>query len=955
MDKTSGLVTFLFTDIEGSTKLAQEYPDTLPDALKIHNSILQNAVVANNGFVFEIVGDAFCCAFQNAFDAVNAAVDAQINLANEKWKDAVIRIRIGIHSGNAEWSGERYMGYITLARTARVMSAAYGEQILISNDTYELIRDKFIPIKEKTVTFRDLGERRLKDVIQPIRLYQIISPELREEFPPLKTLDARPNNIPVQLTSFIGRETEIKQLKKMLRQSRLITLTGPGGAGKTRLALQVSADVIDDFSNGVWLLDLSSMFEPALLVFTILNILGLREEHNKIPEDVLFDYLKSKETLIIFDNCEQLVVPVSKLIEKLLSICPKLKILATSREALRCSGEQTYGVLSLKIPDPKEEFTTEQLSQYEAVRLFIERALAVDSNFCLTNENVPALAQICYQLDGIPLAIELAAARIKILSVEKIYERLNDRFSLLTGGMRTALPRQQTLKAMVDWSYELLSEKEKILWNRLSVFSNGWTLEAAEDVCSDEKINKYEVMDLLNQLADKSLVIPVSKYARYRMLETIRQYGEDNLISSNEIETIILRHLEYFLNYAETLRKKSDGEFKKQILDELECENSNFRVALVSSIIRSKRVKGIRLAVALSRFWEIRGYITEARNLFEEILDTNEEIPPSILANAYQWSGTFEWLTGNYDKSRFYYEKSLSIYKNEENKKGVGILLNNLGIIANARGDFEESKALTEESLNYFNEAGDDQLKADSLLNLGAPLASMSEFDYAEKVFSESLILYRKIRDLRGIAMALNNLATIAGRKKDYTKAVKILEESVEIQREIKDNRAIAMTLSNLGAILGYCGNYFKAEEYLEESLKISTELGDKHGLADSMNNLGFLKFTENLLSDSLHLHKESLKLNVELKDLLGISYSIIGIAEVICKKNPVNASLLLGKVIESLEISNDKIEFEIEKVLDNTSELLRINLGENYDKYIEDAKKYTTEEITEIALSITL
>ncbi|MEZ4823626.1 MAG: adenylate/guanylate cyclase domain-containing protein [Ignavibacteria bacterium] len=524
MNIPTGAVTFLFTDIEGSTKLAQEFPDTLPSALEKHNSILKNVVEINNGFVFKIVGDAYCCAFQNAADAVKAAVEIQINIENENWDGAVIRIRIGIHSGNAEWNGDDYMGYITLARVARVMSAAYGGQILISNDTYKLFshhKDTNPPQAEqrenesdslclsdlvvKNVCFRDLGERRLKDVIEPIRLYQVESEGLRKEFPPLKTLDARPNNLPIQLTSFIGREKEMKFVKEELKNSRLLTLTGTGGAGKSRLSLQAAADLIDDFANGVWFTELAAVSDPVFLPIAIINALGLKEENSKTPEVTLSDYLKDKEILIILDNCEQIIESCAKLTEKLLLRCPDLKIIATSREALNISGEQTYKIPPLSQPDPDCKDTPEQLIQYESVRLFIERALSVNHEFRVNKENAMVLAKVCSRLDGIPLAIELAAARSKVLSVDKINERLDDRFKLLTGGKRTALPRQQTLRALIDWSYDLLSDKEKIYGTDSLYFSGGWTLEAAEEICSDNIIDSGEIFEILSSLIENQL------------------------------------------------------------------------------------------------------------------------------------------------------------------------------------------------------------------------------------------------------------------------------------------------------------------------------------------------------------------------------------------------------------------------------------------------------------------
>lgn len=945
MNPPSGNVTFLFTDIEGSTKLSQDYPDTLQTALEKHHSILQKAIEENNGFVFEIVGDAFCCAFEDAAEAVKAAVEIQKNLSIEKWKDVVIKIRTGIHSGVAEWNGKRYIGYITLARTARVMSSAYGEQILISNSTYELIKEKFDSVNDRHITFRDLGERRLKDVIQPIRLYQIVSPGLREDFPPLKTLDARPNNLPVQLTSFIGREEEMEDVKYLLKHSRLLTLTGSGGAGKTRLALQVAADVIDDFTNGVWLAELASVFEPSLLYQTFLKVFGLNEEQSKTPENILCDFLRDKEILIIFDNCEQIVSPCAMLAEKLISKCPKLKIISTSREALNCYGENTHKVLSLKIPDPKEEFSTEQISQYEAVRLFIDRANAVDKNFKVNNENAPALAQICYQLDGIPLAIELAAARVKNLSVDKIYERLDDRFRLLTIGKRTALPRQQTLRAMVDWSYELLSEKEKLLWSRLSVFSDGWTIEAAEEVCSDENLLREEIIDLLSQLADKSLIITVNENKRYRMLETIRQYGDEKLFSSGKTEEIILKHLDYYTGFAVYARKNLEGPLQKQWIDKIEAETFNFQLALTSSIVRNRREKGILIANNLSRYWEIRGYINEAVNWLEELLSTNELLPALDKALAIQWLGSFNWITGNLEKSQICYEESFAIFKQIESKTGIATSLNNLGLVANASGEFNKSKVLTEESYKYFLEIGNEQMIADCLINLGAVLINLKETDYAKYAFEESLKFYRKFGDIRGVAMSLSNLGSLEILKNDYVSARIYLEEGLSIQREISDKRGTASTLNSLGKILFYQNYFSKAEKYFEESIKFNLEIGDKKSAAGTMSSLGFLKYRKSEYNHSKRLHIESLKINQDINYKSGIANALIGIAEVLSRNEPELAAQILGAADTYFQTDSDSIDTEIKNIFDKIISDLKEKLYEEFRIYFEKGKKITLED----------
>ena len=609
----SGSVTFLFTDIEGSTLLAQKYHNKLPVELLKHNSILNEAIGKHSGYVFKIIGDAFCCAFAKTADAVNAATEIQKKLSEVEWDEAIIKIRIGIHSGVALWDGKNYDGYLTISRAERVMSAAYGEQILISDDAYQKLSNdnsnEYYSVLDKGILFSDLGEKKLKDLVSPVRLYQVNSPGLRSDFPPLKTLDARPNNLPVQISNFIGRENEIKQISENLGTASLITLTGSGGSGKTRLALQAGAEMIDNFADGVWFIELAQLNDGDLLAQVIGRTFGLDENSGNKPDEALIEFLKKKEALLIIDNCEHIIDASANLTEKLLVNCPRLKITATSREALKISGEKIIRVDSLTTPDPDELATTESISQFEAVRLFIDRALAVNSDFQVNNENAPALAEICCRLDGIPLAIELAAARIKVLPLEKINDRLSDRFKLLTGGKRTVLPRQQTLRAMIDWSYDLLNDNEKLLFRRLAVFKGGWTLEAAEEICSDESLDSYEVIDLLTGLLDKSLITSKEdpESMRFGMLESIRQYAKE---MSGDITAIKEKHGEYYRKLVDTTEiLEGKGDFIKWI-NEVDMEVANIRRAMFRSL-EGNPERAVAILNGISEYWVSRGHFRE--------------------------------------------------------------------------------------------------------------------------------------------------------------------------------------------------------------------------------------------------------------------------------------------------------------------------------------------------------
>lgn len=546
-------VTFLFTDIEGSTKLWEEHGDAMHTVLARHDALVRQAIESNHGFVFKTVGDAFHAAFQIAPDAIAAALAAQRALDTERWDKTPIRARMALLTGVAEERDGDYYGP-PLNWIARLLTSGHGGQVLLSQATYELVRRDRLP---EGVTLRDLGEHQLKDLIRPEHIYQIVAADLPSEFPPLKTLDTLPNNLPIQLTSFIGREKEILEIKRLLGATRLLTLTGAGGAGKTRLSLQVATDLLDGFKDGAWFIELAPLSDPNLVPQTIAASLGLQNQSARPMLDALNDYLKEKNLLLVLDNCEHLIQACAESADALLHYSPRIKILATSREALGIAGETIFRVPSLSLPDANKLPPLDVLSQYESVRLFTDRAFSAQPNFVLTGENASAIAKICHRLDGIPLAIELAAARIKALKPEEIAARLDDSFRLLTGGSRTAPTRQQTLRGTINWSYDLLSEPERALLRQLSVFTGGWMLEAAEAVCTDIS----DVLDVLSRLIDKSLIIVEAhdSATRYRSLETIRQYAHEKLVESGEHENAQNRHLEYYLKLAEEAEPKLRG------------------------------------------------------------------------------------------------------------------------------------------------------------------------------------------------------------------------------------------------------------------------------------------------------------------------------------------------------------------------------------------------------------
>ncbi len=829
IEPPSGNVTFLFTDIEGSTLLAQKFFNKLPAELLKHNSILNQTISSHNGYVFKIIGDAFCCSFAKSADAVNAATEIQRKLIKVVWDEAVIKIRIGIHSGVAIWNGKNYDGYLTLSRSERVMSAAYGEQILISDDAYQKLSNdnanEYYSVLDKGISFADLGEKKLKDLVSPVRLYQVNAPGLRSEFPPLKTLDARPNNLPVQISNFIGRENDIKKIRENLGTASLTTLTGPGGSGKTRLALQAGADVIDSFADGVWIIELAQLNDGDLLAQVIGRTFGLDENSGDKPDEALIAFLKKKETLLIIDNCEHIIDASAKLTEKLLVNCPRLKIIATSREAMKISGEKIFRVDSLTTPNPEELATIESISQFEAVRLFIDRALAVDSEFQVNNENAPALAEICHRLDGIPLAIELAAARIKVLPLEKINDRLSDRFKLLTGGKRTVLPRQQTLRAMIDWSYDLLNENEKLLFRRLSVFKGGWTLEAAEEICSDESLDSYEVIDILTGLLDKSLITSKeeTENMRFGMLESIRQYAKEMAGDNIGIKE---KHSEYYRKLIDTTDiLEGNGDFIKwsNLVDE---EISNIRRAIFRSL-DSNPERAVAILNSISEYWVSRGRFLEGYITCRKILEFKDIEDPSQKGMILYTMGHMSCVLGNMKESRQLGNECMALFRNAGNKYGIANACNLIGFTLSGNvGHDDEAWELYEEALAIFKELGLKFNIATVLYNMSFVVAKRLEADYSLKLKEEALEIYRETKNPSKIAMTLTSIGSFEFKRGNLEIAQRQIEESLATPGSLDNKFLTSLNLVLMGCINSKMRSFETAMKFFNDSIKISTECG---------------------------------------------------------------------------------------------------------------------------------
>jgi len=853
-----GTVTFLFTDIEGSTRLLQRLGTQYAEVLTECRRLLRAAFHEHGGHEVDARGEEFFVAFSGARDAVAAAVAGQRAIAAHAWPEGItVGIRMGLHTGEPQGVETGYVG-MDVHRAARICAAGPGGQILLSETTQALVAQE----QPEGVSLRDLGEHRLKDLTRHQRLFQLVAPGLASDFPPLLSLDVLPNNLPVQMTSFVGREQEMSEATRLMRTTRLLTLGGIGGSGKTRLALQIAADLLQEFENGVWLVDLAPLTEPAVIPHAMASALSIGEQRERPVVTVLTDYLRTKHVLLVLDNCEHLIAACAQLADTLLRSCLNLRILATSREPLGIAGETAFPVPSLTLPDSGRQEPVDSLMRYDAMRLFVDRATAALPAFRLTGKNSPAVAEICARLDGNPLAIELAAARVKVLSPEEIAQRLDDRFRLLTGGTRTSLARHQTLRAAMDWSYDLLPGNERLLLRRLSVFAGGFTLEAAEGICSGGDVEPVDVLDLLTRLVEKSLVIVQAQDgpSRYQLQETVRQYGLGRLLESGEVETVRRRHRDYYLELTELAEPEILGPDQLIWLDRLETEHDNLRAALEwSERAQDDTEAGLRLATALWWFWQVRGYISEGRRWLEGALAATADRPSSSRTKALPRAGFFAWLQGDHQRASALSDESLRQSRESGDKRGEALSLLVLGFVAKIT---DQGIALLEESLRTFREVGDRWGTALALFNLAAFLRN--DIRRVKALLDESLRLFREVRDKWGIAFALNNLGAVMRDVGDYARARPLLEESLALRTELSDRWGIADTQNALGVLARYQGDYTRAAALHEDSVAIFRDLGTKGRLAQSLRWLALVAHdqgdydrTTALLNDVLSLYQE--------------------------------------------------------------------------------------------------
>ena len=799
-----GTVSFVFTDIVGSTRLWEKHPLAMGEAVRAHDNMLRNIFQQEGGYVFKTVGDAFCVAFSSPSDALRSAVRVQSALGSTDWGEVgSLAVRAAVHAGPAELREGDYFGS-TLNRTARIEAAAHGGQILVS----AIVRDLAQDAPPDGIGFRDLGEHRLRSLERPEHLYQITAPGLRVDFPPPRSMTVLPNNLPVQSTSFIGRDREMRETGEYLEgRTRLLTLTGAGGTGKTRLALELGASLIGAYPGGVWLVELAMIGDASRLMQAVTSAVGVREEPGRPVRDTLVDALSAKKTLLVLDNCEHLRGAVAALAGDLLRTCPSLHILATSRHALGIGGELTFAVPPLAAMDIRRERLDDpglatRLTRFPAVKLFLERAAAVRQDFVLSDENARAVAEICGRLDGIPLAIELAAARTRLLDVRQIAERLSDRFRLLRGGGQDRLPHQQTLQALIDWSHELLTDQERVLLRRLGVFAGGRGLEAIEAVCAGDGVDPDDILDLLQDLVAKSLVFVEAERrhgTRYSMLESVWHYARRKLEEAGETATLRERHARHYLAWAEAASPEFEGPRQAEWLSRFNDEAFNVDAAITWCIEHERWQEGLRFLSALARPFEVRGFLSDTRTKAEAILTRAPDSSPEIMARAVGCAGRLAWALDLYDEARTHFERAARFARTAGDASRAALFDAFVGFLDRGDGNLEGAENRFLEGLAQAEENGDLRLRALCLGGRGRVAMDRGDLATARQLGEESLAIYRALGDHWITGLVLWGVARTAIAQNELPRAEQALCEWAGIAESLGNSWTLPYILETFG------------------------------------------------------------------------------------------------------------------------------------------------------------
>jgi predicted ATPase/class 3 adenylate cyclase len=817
----TGTVTFLFTDIEGSTRLLQELGEGYRQVQDDHARLMRAAIAEGGGTEIRTEGDAFFVVFPTAAGGVRAAAAAQRALAAHSWTHgAPLGVRMGLHTGEGRLGGDDYMG-MDVNRAARIAAAGHGRQVLLSEVTRALTLDGL----PDGVTFRDLGPHRLKDLPHPVRLYQLQIEGLPAEFPRLKTLET-PSNLPPELTSFVGREREIEEITELLESARLVTLTGPGGSGKTRLALRVAASLVDRFTHGVFFVDLSPITDPALVPSAVAQVLQVIEDPAEPLLETLARHLRDRRLLLVLDNFEQ-VTQAANAPGKIVSVAPTVSVLVTSRVTLRLYGEHEYLVRPLPLPDPAGE-SPEALRENDAVALFADRARAADHDFAITADNAATVAQICARLDGLPLAIELAASRVKLLAPDALLERLGYRLPLLPEGARNLPERQRTLRDAIDWSYELLRGAERRLLARLSVFAGGCTLRAVEAVGNPEGELGVATLDALGALVDHSLLRRVDGgpgEPRFLMLETIREYASERLKSVEDAERTRRRQAEYVLAVAEEAEAHLMAEDQTVWLDRLEREHDNIRTALRWAIDTGESEIGLRTAAAIWRFSQQRGHLSEARRWIEDLLELPGAAPP-VRFRALSAAGGLAYWQMDAPGARSHYEQALRIAREMGDRQAQMEGLYNISFLSEIAGDYADAARLLEESKAIAHEIGDREGIAQADGSLGWLYMLTGDYDRSIAAEEAGIEAFRDLGNRFQVIDALATLGQAYRLRGDYGLARARYLETLSMLQESGSLPMISRTLFMLSSLEAAQSRHERATRLWGAAARLQEELG---------------------------------------------------------------------------------------------------------------------------------
>jgi predicted ATPase/class 3 adenylate cyclase len=842
VQRPSGTVTFLFTDIEQSTRMWETRREAMRVALARHDQLLRSVIESAGGYVFKTVGDSFCAAFSVAVDALAAAVAAQRALYAESWPQGLeLRVRMALHSGSCEERGGDYFGP-PVNRVARLQATAHGGQVVMSRVTADLVRDDL----PERVALRDLGEHSLKDLGQPERVFQLDADGLQSDFPPLASLTnpALRHNLPSRASNFVGRERELADLRNLLNGTRMVTLTGAGGSGKTRLAIQLAAETVDGSDDGVWFVDLAPLADLGFVAGEVARVLGVVEEPGRPVTETLVDVLCDRSLLVVLDNCEHLIDGSAKLADRLLKTCPGVRILATSQEPLRIDGESLYRVPSLSLASSGAA-TADEVCECEAVQLFVDRATTSDPTFVLTKANAHKILAVCRRLDGIPLAIELAAARLRSMSLAAIEERLDDRFRLLTRGSRTALPRHQTLGALVDWSYDLLNVFEQTVLRRLSVFAGSWNLDAAQAVCADD-LESWEVLDLLDSLIDKSLLQlePTEGESRYRMLETVRQYATEKLDRVSQADGASARtaHAKVFLALAEVAAQNLLGTQQGAWLTRLEADHDNLRAAFTYYLNDPAGAEeALRLGSALRWFWFIRGFFDEGTEFAEAALaHMGAQGPTELRASVLAAAGDLHRVRGEYGTAQSRLEEGLSLARWLDAPALCADLLCRLSSLHRVKGDYRSSGEMADEAVALARRTTDGHVLARALLHRAFHHTDTSNTARVRRDLEEALSCFTREGDQRSVAMTFAQLGVMELRAGNAHEAKAHLLGALDIASQLHDDDELPRILLNLGFTALLRGDLVEAHNDIKGALRIAARTGAQHWITYSLLGLAF-------------------------------------------------------------------------------------------------------------------